>query len=64
MITVAANQVINVVSTGSDGTEVDFIQWNQITVEEVQQPVTTPEPVSLVALLSVGALGFATRKKK
>ncbi len=62
MITVAANQVVTLVSSGgNDGAEV--IQWDQITVTEVA-PATTPEPVSLVVLLGVGALGFATRKQK
>ncbi len=60
MITVAAGQVITVVNSGNDS--IEAIQWNQITVTEVT--ATTPEPVSLVALLGVGALGFASRKKK
>jgi|GEM_PF-6125200 len=56
-------QIISVVSTGNDSD--DIIQWSQISVTEVAQPpATTPEPVSLVALLGVGALGFASRKQK
>jgi hypothetical protein len=63
MITVAANQVITVVNSGND--PLDILQWKEITVTEVAQPpATTPEPVSLVALLGVGALGFASRKQK
>ncbi len=62
MITVAAGQVINVVNSGNDN--LDLIQWDQITVTEVSDPATTPEPVSLVALLGIGALGFASRKPK
>ncbi len=61
-ITVAAGQVINVVNSGNE--DLDLIQWRQITVTEVSTPATTPEPVSLVALLGVGALGFASRKQK
>ena len=62
--TVAAGQIINIQTdfNGFPG-NTSSLQWRELTVNEVQQPVTTPEPSSIVALLGFGALGFATRKK-
>lgn len=61
--TVAAGQIITIQTnfngfSGINGT----LQWRELTVIEASS--TTPEPVSLVALLGVGALGLATRKKR
>ncbi|MGK7886208.1 MAG: PEP-CTERM sorting domain-containing protein [Crocosphaera sp.] len=62
--TVQAGQVISVLADfgtlPEDG--IDLVQWSSITVNEVE-PVSTPEPASLVALLGFGALGLATRRK-
>jgi hypothetical protein len=63
--TVAPNQVISVVGTfGASAILLGTLQWREITVNEVEEPVSTPEPASLVALLGFGALGLATRKKR
>lgn len=68
-LNVLANETISVSGDiGSETFMTTSLQWREITVSEVMfppsPPVTTPEPMSLVALLGVGALGFATRKKK
>ncbi len=60
MITVAAGQVVSFTYSGpplpADSGESIF--WNNLEV------TTVPEPASLVGLLGVGALGFASRKRK
>ncbi len=51
------------ISGGAIGsTDGERVDWNNLEVTPVA--ATTPEPVSLVALLGVGALGFASRKRK
>ncbi len=59
-ITVAAGQVVSfAISGGAIGsTDQERVDWNNLEVTPV------PEPASLVGLLGVGALGFASRKRK
>ncbi len=58
-ITVAAGQVVSVAYSGpTPPGSSESIFWNNLEVTPV------PEPASLVGLLGVGALGFASRKRK
>lgn len=62
-IIVEPDQIVSVV--GRFGSRpLGALQWREINVTEVNLSATTPEPVSLVALLGVGALGVFISKQK